>query len=185
MNKFSGDVTKKSLFNCYSKYQVEFSAEFCEYSFPKDEQKMVKCFFKMGLPVDRRSCDIMFRDDIPGLLRCYDSIPFTNVTVCDLKSIQNFWDNATIRECYKNASYTLDQEFCEDNYEIMALKYDCFARIGLDIKKDRVFCERKFMDDPDGKYECLNSLAIPKLADYCTLKFQNAKQVDARYECLA
>jgi len=50
-------------------------------------------------------------------------------------------------------------------------KYDCFQRIGLDIVKDRVFCERKFVDDTDLKYECLDSLGRPKLCEFCYRKF--------------
>lgn len=50
-------------------------------------------------------------------------------------------------------------------------KYDCFQRIGLDMVKDRVFCERKFVDDTELKYDCLDSLGRPKLGEFCYQKF--------------
>jgi hypothetical protein len=159
------------LFACYTKHQVDFGEEFCEYNFPDDELKMVKCFQKKGVPMSPRTCEILYKNDIPGLIGCYDKIEVVNTRVCDLKYIQNFWDNTTVQECYKNGSYTLDEQFCEDNYKTLDEKYDCFERVGLAIRKDRVFCERKWQDEVDGKYECLDSLGIPKLGEYCTQKF--------------
>ena len=64
-------------------------------------------------------------------------------------------------------------------------KYDCFERIGLDMRKDRVFCERKFVDDIEGKYVCLESLGRPKLGEYCYQTFYQDSEFEARYACLA
>ena len=44
INKFTPGTTTQDLFACYMKYKVDYGVEFCEYNFPDDELKLVKCF---------------------------------------------------------------------------------------------------------------------------------------------
>lgn len=167
------------------RFKVDYGVEFCEYNFPNDELKLVKCFNQKGVPLGPRACEIIHRGNNSGLIECYDKIPHVDTRVCDLKYAEFNWDNATVQQCYKNGSYTLDKKFCETNYNNMDDIYDCYERIGLDSVKDRVFCERKFVDDVDGKYDCLESLGRPKLGEYCYQKFYQEEALEDRYECLA
>ena len=64
-------------------------------------------------------------------------------------------------------------------------KYDCYERVGLDMPRDRPYCERLFLDSNDAKYDCLDRLSLPKLGDYCEGKYSFQSQWEEKYECLA
>ena len=70
-----------------------------------------------------------------------------------------------------SANYTLDKDFCASvytqDYQIDEL-YDCYLRMGLDIPKDRLYCEIKFKTRQEKKYECLEAQNIAdKGSEYC------------------
>lgn len=80
---------------------------------------------------------------------------------------------------------TLDQDFCDLNYQSIDGRYTCYSRIGLKIEKDRLFCELKFPKNSFAKYQCLDNLKIQKKADYCLGTFFWPDKYEDKYTCLA
>jgi hypothetical protein len=56
-------------------------------------------------------------------------------------------------------------------------RYDCYKKIGLNIYKDRTYCELKYPDNIDEKFNCIQTelsiIPLPKLGgDYCYIKYK-------------
>ena len=130
-------------------------------------------------------CDLIFKNDIKGRLACYADLPKTSVSICDFRAEHKPLTNDELKLCYISAGHILDQEFCLASYPTADEVYDCYTRCGLDIKRDRAFCEKKFLNDTVAKYDCLDQYSLPKLAEYCEGIFYLESQFDEKYECLA
>lgn len=179
--------TQESLFSCYRKHKVEFGKQYCNFLFSGEDQsqQLLQCLGQKGLEKGEEYCEITYPDpQIKERIDCYDNIPLKNVKVCDLKWTFNSWTDEQTRACYLDAGYTLNKEFCDEHYLIVDDRYACYARCGLGIFKDRVFCELQFPKDSVAKYDCLDQNGIPKMADYCYFKYFWEDEYQERQDCL-
>ena len=91
-----------------------------------------------------------------------------------------------MQQCYTDAGFTMDQNFCDDNYEDVDEKYLCYVRIGLSITKDRTYCELKNPSDRLNKYNCISDelTDVKKGGDYCYYSNNWPKDYEDRFTCL-
>ena len=68
-------------------------------------------------------------------------------------------DSDKLISCLTDLNYEINRDYCDSYYTNIDNKYDCYARINLDIPKDREYCELKYPTSSQDKYECLINLA--------------------------
>ena len=181
---------KELLFECYRKHRVDFSKEYCDYMFKGNNRQLVQCYGTQGVKKDEAYCNAAFPEDlqITELIGCYDEIKLNNRRVC-LKKFKYFMQtNEEYQTCLVGAGETLNEQFCLDGYPDdktqLEERYECYTRIGLDIVRDRKFCEIKYPTDSEEKYQCLERLELPKGADFCYLEYPWPRQYEEKYQCL-
>ena len=162
MMTFSSGFTKNDLFNCYEKHGVEYIREFCNNLFPIDgtgddgednTNEYLYCISDYGIQRGQDFCDLTYPtenpddidyDVIKDKIDCYDLYLVDNNIVCDTKYLyyssldtSDAWTGDDLWECYTNSGYTLDQDFCDNNYEGVEAQYKCYETIDLGISLDR------------------------------------------------
>ena len=142
--------TKELLFECYRKHRVEFSKEYCDYMFKGNNRQLIQCYGTQGVKKDEAYCNAAFSEEnqIGDLINCYEDIKLKdNRNTCFKKYKYYVWTNKEYQTCLIGAGETLNEKFCKDKYPDdrtqLEERYECFKRIGLDIVKDRKFCELK------------------------------------------
>jgi len=75
----------------------------------------------------------------------------------------------------------LDRAFCDQNEDIDA-RYGCYKIIGLDIPKDRTYCELKHPTISSQKYQCLKDNNLATKAEFCEITY--FWDVEEKYKCL-
>lgn len=176
LEKYSG-WTKELLFECYRKHRVEFSKEYCDYMFKGNNKQLIQCYGTQGVKKDEAYCNAAFSEElqIGDLISCYEEINLNNKRVC-LKRYQYFMQtNVEYQTCLKGAGEELNEKFCLAEYPNdktqLEERYECYTRIGLDIVRDRKYCETKYPQDSAEKYQCVERLGLPKGADFCYLEY--------------
>ena len=129
-------------------------------------------------------------DSIDMRIDCFASIPLENRLNCEtLYNSTNFFNfsNSTLQECLVELNYTLDEEFCDSEFESdrqVDLRYDCYERIGLERRKDREYCDIKYRRSLEEIFECVDYFQLPKGGEYCHFTYSWDNQFDELYECL-
>ena len=120
-------------------------------------------------------------------MACYDSLFLKNKARCDAKKIVESLDKNALKECYVEAGYTLNKQFCLDFFPDVEInsekeaqydaRYACFSDIdlvydqtesiatidgiqGIPVLKDREYCELLHLSDSTSKYDCISNIAI-------------------------
>ena len=145
--------------------------------FKGNNRQLVQCYGTQGVNKDEAYCNAAFSEpqQIGDLIKCYDEVGAKNKKVCFKKYEYYVWTNSQYQTCLTEAGETLNEQFCLDNYPDdktqLEERYECYKRIGLDIVRDRKFCELKSPQDSAEKYECLERLGLPKGADFCYIEY--------------
>ena len=204
----------QSLFNCYRKNGVAFGKEYCEFKFNKTadpevtNSQILDCLAFNNVPKGKEFCELTFVGDDGFTLQqrvdCYERYFVKDKEYCDVKSIVNY--DQTLQECYLEAGYTLDKQFCEESYPLdrqpslqaqLDSIYGCYDSLdltypnsdavvegGFKIFKDREYCEILHLSDSTKKYQCVQEVAIPNmeaaLREACEV--ENPLNVDGCYE---
>jgi hypothetical protein len=136
-------------------------------------------------------CDLTFPSNEADMSDCYSEYDVKSIKACDFKynftSDSIYQSDEGVQQCYTDAGFTLDQNFCDDNYEDVDAKYSCFVRIGLSITKDRTYCELKNRKDRLNKYTCISDelTDVKEGGDYCYYSNRWPKDYEDRFTCLA
>ena len=161
INKYTPKATTLDLFKCYRKYSIDYSEEQCDYDNRGDDAGLLKCYESKEVPRNAKFCEVTEKDNLKGLIDCYDKAEISSIRLCDLKYDNDKKNNKktesqaskTAQGCYKDLGFTLDVQFCDDNYRTTDDKYACYARVGFtNFTEDRVYCERKYRSNADAKY---------------------------------
>jgi hypothetical protein len=190
LEKYAG-WSKERLFECYNKHRVESGKEQCDYRFKGNNRQLIQCYGSQGVEKDEEYCNAAFAGEqqVGDLIACFAEINLKNKRVCMVKYEYFAQTDKEYQTCLTlEAGETLNEEFClgeypSDKYQLEA-RYECYTRIGLDIVRDRKFCETKYPRDSAEKYQCLERLGLPKGADYCYQEYPWPRDYEEKYQCL-
>jgi hypothetical protein len=76
-----------NLYQCYTKYSVDFAKEFCDNNFPDNKYLLMQCYGQRDVPKGEEFC-LSLDEDPELVLVCYESIPLFNFNYCSLKHEQ-------------------------------------------------------------------------------------------------
>jgi hypothetical protein len=129
------------LFECFSRYTVEFGKEFCDYKFADDKVLLMQCYAIKNVARGIEFCNSNFdyKTEEANWILCYESIPVFTATFCQIKHRLN---QMAMIDCMRNkAKLVLDQNYCDslhpllegaDGEETFNRRYACYKDIQLD-----------------------------------------------------
>jgi hypothetical protein len=101
------------LYECFSKYNVDFGKEFCDSKFSDDKVMLMQCYAGKSVERGEEFCVANFdkKTEKDLLLLCYELIPLFTMDYCRLKYAKD--PDAKV-DCFKNkAKVILDKPFCD------------------------------------------------------------------------
>ena len=134
--------------------------------------KISQCYSEYNIPKTEAICKVALAGDKlrEERIKCYQEIQVYSKDYCETQYFSeshfaNVLDYPTqedrkraFLDCLTSNGHELNQKFCDDDYKVRQQdeKYACYERIGLEIPKDRLYCEVKYERDFEEKYKCLD-----------------------------